>query len=60
MLDLGADDYLVKPFDFREVEARARALLRRAAGEATNALVCGDIAIDRAARSVSVAGVRSS
>ncbi|WP_298955024.1 response regulator transcription factor [uncultured Methylobacterium sp.] len=57
VLDLGADDYLVKPFDFREVEARARALLRRAAGEATNALVCGDIAIDRAARSVRVAGV---
>ncbi|MEH3147313.1 MAG: response regulator transcription factor [Methylobacterium frigidaeris] len=57
VLDLGADDYLVKPFDFRELEARARALLRRAAGEATNALVCGDIAIDRAARSVSVAGV---
>ena len=57
VLDLGADDYLVKPFDFRELEARSRALLRRSAGEATDALVCGDIAIDRQARSVSVAGV---
>ena len=56
VLDLGADDYLVKPFDFRELEARARALLRRSAGEATNALVCGAIAIDRETRRVSVAG----
>src|SRR3546814_9128278 len=31
-LDLGADDYLVKPFDFREFEARCRALLRRRQG----------------------------
>lgn len=40
-LDLGADDYLVKPFDFRELEARVRALIRRNAGEATNLLRCG-------------------
>ncbi|MGB3291063.1 MAG: response regulator, partial [Burkholderiaceae bacterium] len=32
MLDLGADDYLVKPFDLREMEARLRALMRRPAG----------------------------
>lgn len=32
MLDLGADDYLVKPFDLRELEARLRALLRRRPG----------------------------
>src|SRR3712207_146554 len=37
-LDLGADDYLVKPFDYRELEARARALLRRNAGQPTNQL----------------------
>ncbi|GGB33607.1 DNA-binding response regulator [Tistrella bauzanensis] len=51
-LDLGADDYLVKPFDFRELEARARVLMRRTAGEATNLLACGDVIIDRAARQV--------
>lgn len=53
-LDIGADDYLVKPFDFRELEARARVLLRRRHGEATNRLACGDICIDRSARSVRV------
>lgn len=54
-LDLGADDYLVKPFDFRELEARARVLMRRrSGGEATNAIVCGDIVLDRANRSVRV------
>jgi two-component system, OmpR family, response regulator TctD len=51
-LDIGADDYLVKPFDFRELEARARALLRRNHGDATNLLECGDICIDRTTRSV--------
>src|SRR5690606_16867868 len=54
--DLGADDYLVKPFDFRELEARARALLRRQGGEATNVLTCGDIILDRTTRSVHVGG----
>ncbi|GGA94527.1 DNA-binding response regulator [Brucella endophytica] len=53
-LDLGADDYLVKPFDFRELEARARVLLRRSAGEATNVIECGDIVLDRSSRSVRV------
>lgn len=54
-LDLGADDYLVKPFDFRELEARARVLMRRRnGGEATNIVVCGDIVLDRANRSVRV------
>lgn len=55
-LDVGADDYIVKPFDYRELEARVRALLRRSAGEATDRLTCGDLAIDRRARTVSVAG----
>lgn len=49
-LDLGADDYLVKPFDFRELQARIRSLLRRHAGERTNELVCGDLVFDRKAR----------
>lgn len=54
-LDLGADDYLVKPFDFRELEARARVLMRRrSGGEPTNLVVCGDIVLDRANRSVRV------
>lgn len=54
-LDLGADDYLVKPFDFRELEARARVLMRRrSSGEATNLIVCGDISLDRANRNVMV------
>ncbi|MGN6778181.1 response regulator transcription factor [Rhizobium sp.] len=53
-LDLGADDYLVKPFDFRELEARARVLLRRRSGDATNFVTCGDIVLDRTSRSVKV------
>jgi len=51
-LDLGADDYLVKPFDFDEMEARMRALLRRAAGRAHPHLVHGDLVVDPAARRV--------
>jgi two-component system response regulator TctD len=53
-LDLGADDYLIKPFDFRELEARARALMRRRHGDATNLIACGDVVIDRSGRSVRV------
>ena len=55
-LDLGADDYLIKPFDYRELEARARALLRRAAGQSDNLLTLGPLVIDRAGRTASVAG----
>ncbi|PRH87596.1 DNA-binding response regulator [Labrys okinawensis] len=53
-LDLGADDYLTKPFDFREFEARARALLRRSAGLSDNVLRVGPLAIDRAGRVASI------
>lgn len=56
MLDLGADDYLVKPFDLRELEARLRALLRRTAGKSSSRLQYGDLLLDTATRSASVAG----
>jgi two-component system, OmpR family, response regulator TctD len=57
-LDLGADDYLVKPFDYRELEARVRVLFRRNTGEPTNQITCGRVAIDRAARSVRIDGLQ--
>lgn len=55
-LDTGADDYLVKPFDFRELEARARALMRRRQGSAVSILTAGNLALDQTTRAVSVAG----
>ncbi len=51
-LDLGADDYLPKPFAISELVARLRALVRRAGGNPAPVLVVGDITIDRAARLV--------
>lgn len=55
-LDLGADDYLIKPFDYGELEARARALLRRSAGQPDNMLRVGPLVIDRAGRVATVEG----
>lgn len=57
-LDGGADDYLGKPFDFREFEARCRALLRRQQGQAESVLTIGSLVIDSAARQVSLDGQR--
>lgn len=51
-LDGGADDYLVKPFDFDELDARMRAVLRRAAGRAHPHLVHGDLVVEPATRRV--------
>lgn len=48
-LDVGADDYLVKPFDLTELLARLRALVRRSAGRAETILRCGSLALDPAA-----------
>ena len=46
-LDAGADDYLVKPFSFQELEARIKALLRRSGNESVHmALRCGDLVLD--------------
>ncbi len=56
MLDLGADDYLVKPFDLRELEARLRALLRRPAGRTTSLSNYGNLSLDLAGRTALVAG----
>lgn len=55
-LDGGADDYLVKPIDLDELAARIRALARRAAGRAAPVLCLGPVALDPAARSVTLAG----
>jgi len=55
-LNLGADDYLVKPFDVNEMEARMRALLRRAGGRAHPLLVHGKLVVDPAAHTVRRAG----
>ena len=55
-LDLGADDYLVKPFDFRELIARIRALVRRKYGNISNELQIDDLIVDSSKKSVTRAG----
>ena len=55
-LDAGADDYLVKPFDFDELMARVRAIVRRGGERASSVMTSGDLVLDSAARSVKRAG----
>jgi two-component system, OmpR family, response regulator PhoP len=55
-LQAGADDYVVKPFQFEEVLARVQALLRRSGGWATSALACGPITLDTRSQTVTVDG----
>ena len=55
-IDAGADDYVAKPFHMEEVQARIRALVRRAAGLASNEMVVGPVALDTRAGKVTVDG----
>lgn len=55
-LDRGADDYVVKPVDLHELGARLRALIRRAHGRPQECLHAADVALDPAARQVTLAG----
>jgi len=55
-IDAGADDYVAKPFHIEEVLARVRALVRRAAGHASNEIECGSVRLDSRAGRVTVDG----
>ncbi|TYC67187.1 response regulator transcription factor [Stappia sp. BW2] len=55
-IDAGADDYVAKPFHMEEVLARVRALVRRAAGHASNELTCGAVRLDLRSGRVTVDG----
>lgn len=56
-LDVGADDYLSKPFDLREFDARCRALLRRTQGVASGTTTIGELVFDRGAKQAKLGGV---
>jgi two-component system, OmpR family, response regulator len=55
-IDSGADDYVAKPFHMEEVLARVRALVRRAAGHASNEIVAGPVRLDVRSGKVTVDG----
>jgi len=56
-LELGADDYVTKPYSPREVVARVRAVLRRSDGDMRDRLQYGDLGVDSTRREVTLAGV---
>lgn len=56
LLDLGADDYLVKPFDMRELDARLRAIVRRRAGQQSSQIHIGRLVMDQGGQIASIAG----
>src|SRR3569832_1531985 len=58
-LDIGADDYLVKPYEFRELLARMRAVVRRRDGAAHSLVGSPELQLDLTPREVIVAGARS-
>jgi two-component system OmpR family response regulator len=55
-IDSGADDYVSKPFRIEEILARLRALIRRATGQVTSQLRCGNVLLDVRAARVTVSG----
>ncbi len=55
-LDLGADDYMAKPFSLQELEARVRALIRRGVGASSNTIKHGPLVYDQAGRMASIDG----
>ncbi len=55
--DAGADDYVTKPFNMAEILARIRALVRRAAGQASSEITCGPVVIDTTGAKVTVDGM---
>jgi two-component system OmpR family response regulator/two-component system response regulator QseB len=58
-LDIGADDYLVKPYEFRELLARMRAIIRRRDGSAHSLIGASELQLDLTTREVLVQGERS-
>jgi DNA-binding response OmpR family regulator len=56
-LDLGADDFVIKPFDFEELAARMRAVLRRHAGHASSEIRSSEISLNLASREVTCGGI---